>query len=53
MGKKKKKIFFNEEVKEIITKEEKIERKKIEQPTKENAEQKIKRIYEDSIIKVM
>lgn len=53
MGKKKKKIFFNEEEKEIILKEETKEEKKIEQPTKENIEPKIKRIYEDSIIKVM
>ena len=55
MGKKKKKIFFNEEEKEI-----KIENKEKEQPIVENEKEKeqpkkpvqMKRVFEDSI-KVM
>lgn len=58
MGKKRKKIFFNEKEKEIITKEktEEIKTEEVKTEKKENKKSiptQTKRVFEDSIKKVI
>lgn len=53
MGKKRKKIFFNEKEKEIITKEKTEEIKPEKKENKKSIPTQTRRVFEDSIKKVM